>query len=109
MDSCERTNENGESAFWEGHWLERPIKKFLIPQKAIQEKNGEGTRDMGRNGIFFKKIKHGLKTKKCFIVFFLSYIIPLLLLLLLFFLFLAVTPLFFFFLPPCRTRLQYLL
>ena len=25
---CERTNENGESTFWEGHWLERPIKKF---------------------------------------------------------------------------------
>ena len=33
MDRCERTNENGESAFWEGHWLERSIKKNLIPQK----------------------------------------------------------------------------
>ena len=38
MDRCERTNENGESAFWEGHWLERTIKNFLIPQKAMQER-----------------------------------------------------------------------
>ena len=29
MDRCERTNENGESTFWEGHWLERPIKKIF--------------------------------------------------------------------------------
>ena len=50
MDRCERTNENGESTFWEGHWLERSIKKSLIPQKAMQEKKGEGTRDMRRNG-----------------------------------------------------------
>ena len=106
IDRCERTNENGESTFWEGHWLERLIKNFFDSAKKQCKK---GTRDMGRNGIFFKKIKHGFKTKKCFIVFFLSYIIPLLLLLLLFFLFLAVTPLFFFFLPPCRTRLQFLL
>ena len=34
MDRCERTNENGESTFWEEHWLKRPIKKrgsfFLV-------------------------------------------------------------------------------
>ena len=34
MDRCERTNENGESTFWEEHWLKRSIKKrevfFLV-------------------------------------------------------------------------------
>ena len=57
MDRCERTNENGESTFWEEHWLKRPIKKegvFLVhkndakhipPQKKKhilqnQKKNG---------------------------------------------------------------------
>ena len=34
IDRCERTNENGESTFWEEHWLKRPIKKrgsfFLV-------------------------------------------------------------------------------
>ena len=51
IDRCERTNENGESTFWEGHWLKRPIKNFFdSAKKAMQEKNGEGTRDMRRNG-----------------------------------------------------------
>ena len=34
IDRCERTNENGESTFWEEHWLKRPIKNegvfFLV-------------------------------------------------------------------------------
>ena len=70
IDRCERTNENGESAFWEGHWLERSIKKIFHSAKSNARKNGQGTRDMGRNGIFFKKIKHGLKTNMlyCFLL-----------------------------------------
>ena len=52
IDRCERTNENGESTFWEGHWLERPIKNFLIPQKSDARKVQEIWEEMG----FFLRI-----------------------------------------------------
>ena len=51
MDRCERTNENGESTFWEGHWLERPIKKGLLQSsvktmmEVLQEKMKEVNND----------------------------------------------------------------
>ena len=53
IDRCERTNENGESAFWEEHWLERPIKNFLIPQKAMQEKMEKVQEIWEEMGFFF--------------------------------------------------------
>ena len=43
MDRCERTNENGESTFWEGHWLERSIKKGLL-QSSVKKNDGGVTR-----------------------------------------------------------------
>ena len=47
MDRCERTNENGESAFWEGHWLERSIKKIFDSAKSNARKVQEIWEEMG--------------------------------------------------------------
>ena len=68
IDRCERTNENGESTFWEGHWLERPIKHFFDSAKKQCKK---GTRNMGRNGIFFLENKTRFENEKmlyCFLL-----------------------------------------
>ena len=47
IDRCERTNENGESTFWEGHWLERPIKIFFDSAKSNARKVQEIWEEMG--------------------------------------------------------------
>ena len=44
IDRCERTNENGESTFWEGHWLERSIKKGLLQSNVKKKSDGTVTR-----------------------------------------------------------------
>ena len=46
MDRCERTNENGESTFWEGHWLERPIKNFFDSPKSNARKKMEKVQEI---------------------------------------------------------------
>ena len=54
IDRCERTNENGESTFWEGHWLERPIKNFF--DSAKKKSNARKVQEIWEEmGFFLRK------------------------------------------------------
>ena len=55
IDRCERTNENGESTFWEGHWLERPIKNFFDSAKSNARKTEKVQEIWEEMGFFLRK------------------------------------------------------